>query len=115
MSEYNGSFIRIDILVLIAIGILEAWKMSIPWYVGFATALVAIALSTLGIIPIFGQVVYWFGMKYIMMNVIGIWMPILFYVGFAMTILVSILVGFILLILIGGGNIKNITLQVLTQ
>lgn len=84
-------------MLLMAIGILNAWKASEPWYLGLAVGLLVSMFLFLGIVPVIGQIVYYIGVKWLLVNVMGIWLPWVFYAGLVLTIIVSLSLGLILI------------------
>jgi len=83
---------------LVAVALLEAWKVGVPWYVGLAYGVVvAFVSSSLGIVPLVGQVVYVLVFRSLMIKFFGVWLSVTFWLGLVWNIVVSIVVGLILL------------------
>ena len=97
----------IGLILLIAIGLVEAYECGLPWYLGVGIGLLATIIASItGLLPFVGQVVYYFGMKHIMLNVIGIWMPWIFYTGLILSIITSLVLGLFITIVLSSSNLK---------
>jgi len=87
-------------LLVIAFALIEAWKLGVPWYVGLGVGLLAVVFALLGMVPIVGQAVYYIGFKWLLVSKIGVWMAWTFWLGFVVSVVVSIVIGLMLLIVL---------------
>ena len=97
----------IGLILLIAIGLVEAYECGLPWYLGVGIGLLVTIIAIItGMLPFVGQVVYYFGVKHIMLNVIGVWMPWLFYIGLILSIIASLVWGLFMTIVLSSSNLR---------
>ena len=107
VGENSGYGIGLFELIIIAVALIESYIIGVPWYLGLGIGiLVIISSSVLGLIPLLGQAIYYIGMKKVMVDVIGIWMPKTFYAGLVFSIVASLIWGIALLVILTSSNIK---------
>ncbi len=82
-------------LVIIAIALLEFWKLGLPWYVAVAVGILASVLAGLGIVPVFGQIIYWLVMN-LVMNVLGVSLSWTFWAGLVVSVMYSLAIVLVL-------------------
>ena len=107
MGENSGYGIGLFELIIIAVALIESYIVGVPWYLGLGIGiLIIISSSVLGLMPLLGQAIYYIGMKKVMVDVVGIWMPKTFYVGLVFSIIISLVWGIVLLAILTSSNIK---------
>ena len=107
MGENSGYGIGLFELIIIAVALIESYIVGVPWYLGLGIGiLIIISSSVLGLMPLLGQAIYYIGMKKVMVDVVGIWMPKTFYVGLVSSIIISLVWGIVLLAILTSSNIK---------
>jgi len=87
-------------LLVVAFALIEAWKLGVPWYVGLGVGLLAVVFAMLGVVPLFGQVVYCIGFRWLLVSKIGVWMAWTFWLGFVVSVVISVVIGLMLLVVL---------------
>ncbi len=92
MTDMN---VKVDLgywffIIIAAVGMLNAWKIGQPWYIGLAIALVVGLFVYLGLIPIVGAVVYWILAKWFMISVVGIYLSWVMWFGMFFALIMTI-------------------------
>lgn len=85
-------------LVLLAIGIINAWSVGVPWYIGGALGVITGLLTYLGVFPVVGQIAYWILAKSIIYRVAGVMLDWLFWTGMVISAIISVFVIILLII-----------------
>lgn len=80
------------LLLMTALGIIEAYVIGVPWYVGGALGAVLCVISIFGIVPVLGQLAYMGIAKWLFAEVGAGMMSWIYWLGFFASIIVSFFV-----------------------
>lgn len=95
------------VLLTVAIGIIDAYVHGVDTLLGFGVAILYNIIGTfLGIFPGVGQAVYYFVMKPLMVDAIGVWLPYVFWYNFGVSIIVSFVVISIIILIKNGYDVN---------
>ena len=95
-EEYKHLFSEIPIFA-IALGIINAYVIGTPWYIGLAVGILYSIFAVLGVIPIFGQLAYIYLTKLVEMS-IGVQLMWVWWLGIIENIIFSIITTIIIIL-----------------
>lgn len=86
------------LLLMVALGIIEAYVSGVPWYIGGVLGIVLYVLGFFGLVPVLGQVIYMSVAKWLFAEVgVGV-LGWIYWLGLLESVIVSIVVVVLLVI-----------------